>query len=164
LPLLGPLELGAAERFRDSLHPYACDLPEFPLSELERLQRLGTVWVAVSAGDEPIGFAIAGRLGSEAYLHELDVEVGWARRGVGRALIVRVARWAQANGDASLVLSTFRDVPWNAPYYARLGFDEVPASAYTPAMHGLRENEAKSMPIASRVVLRAPLERLLTLG
>lgn len=160
LPLLGPLELRAAERFRSSPHPDACDLPPFARPELERLQRAGTVWVAVNGSDEPIGFAIAGRLGDDAYLHELDVEPGWSRRGVGRALIARVAGWAQANGDTSLVLSTFRDVPWNAPYYQRLGFVEVPVAAYTSELQSLRENEAKSMRIASRVVLRAPLDQL----
>ena len=105
LPLLGPLELRAAERFRSR-----------------------------------------------------------ARRGVGRALIVAVARWAKGCGDTDLVLSTFRDVPWNAPYYERLGFVEVSEAEYTASMRSLREDEAKAMRIASRVVLRAPLERLLALG
>jgi GNAT superfamily N-acetyltransferase len=161
LPLLGPLELRAAERFRNSPHPDACDLPVFARPELERLQRAGTVWVAVNGSDEPIGFAIAGRLGQDAYLHELDVEPGWARRGVGKALIARVAEWARAQGDSSLVLSTFRDVPWNAPYYQRLGFVEVPLAAHTPELRALRESEAQSMQLASRVVMRAPLDRLL---
>jgi GNAT superfamily N-acetyltransferase len=164
LPLLGPLELRAAERFRSTLHPYACNLPEFAPHELGRLQRAGTVWVAVNPNDEPIGLAIAGRLGPNAYLHELDVEPSWARRGVGRALIVTVARWAKGCGDTDLVLSTFRDVPWNAPYYVRLGFVEVSEAEYTASMRSLREDEAKIMRIASRVVLRAPLERLLALG
>jgi GNAT superfamily N-acetyltransferase len=161
LPLLGPLELRAAERFRDSNQAYACDLPAFDAEKLAELQRHGTVWVAAGELDEPVGFAIGGRLGPDAYLHELDVDPTFARRGVGRALIRRVAEWARDYGDLSLVLSTFRDVPWNAPYYERLGFVEVPPAAYTAAMQRLREDEAESMPIASRVVLRAPLERLL---
>lgn len=161
LPLLGPLEDRAALRFLDSNHPYAVHLPPFALPELEELQRAGTVWVAVTPGDEPIGFAIAGRLGPDPYLHELDVEPSFARRGVGRALIRRVAEWARAGGDTSLVLSTFRDVPWNAPYYERLGFELVPERQYTAEMAELHAREGLSMRQESRVVLRAPLERLL---
>lgn len=164
LPLLGALELRAAQRFRDSNHPYACDLPPFPLAELELLQRARTVWVAVNPSDEPVGFAIAGRLGQDAYLHELDVELSFARRGVGRALIRRVAEWARDRGDTSLVLSTFRDVPWNAPYYERLGFAVVSEREYTPEMAELHAREGQTMRLDSRVVLRAPLEHLLALG
>jgi hypothetical protein len=30
--------------------------------------------------------------------------------------------WAQRHGLAALTLTTFTDVPWNMPYYERLGF------------------------------------------
>jgi GNAT superfamily N-acetyltransferase len=163
LPLLGPLELRAAERFRDSNHAYACDLPPFDTKQLAELQRAGTVWIAAGELDEPVGFAIAGRLGADAYLHELDVDPTFARRGVGKALIHRVARWARDCGDTSLVLATFRDVPWNGPYYERLGFAVVPEQQYTVAMAELHAREGRSMRLESRVVLRAPLERLLAL-
>jgi GNAT superfamily N-acetyltransferase len=161
LPLLAPLELRAAQRFRESTHLYACELPPFDVSELAELQRAGTVWVAASEQDELWGFAIAGRLGADAYLHELDVEPAQARRGIGRALIRRVAEWARERGDTSLVLSTFRDVPWNGPYYERLGFAVVPERHYTPEMAELHAREGRSMRLESRAVMRASLERLL---
>jgi GNAT superfamily N-acetyltransferase len=163
LPLLAALELRAAQRFRESLHPYACELPPFDFDELAALQRAGTVWVAASERDELLGFAIAGRLGAEAYLHELDVEPAQARRGIGRALIRRVAAWARERGDTSLVLSTFRDVPWNGPYYERLGFAVVPEHEYTEEMAELRARERRTMRLESRIVMRAPIERLLVL-
>ena len=163
LPLLAALELRAAQRFRESAHPYACALPPFDVNELAELQRAGTVWVAASERDELLGFAIAGRLGSDPYLHELDVEPAQARRGIGRALIRGVAEWARARGDTSLVLSTFRDVPWNGPYYERLGFAVVPEQQYTPEMAELHASEGRTMLLESRVVMRASLERLLAL-
>jgi hypothetical protein len=39
----------------------------------------------------------------------------------------------------------------------------VPEQQYTPEMLELRAREGRSMPLQSRVVLRAPLERLLAL-
>jgi GNAT superfamily N-acetyltransferase len=163
LPLLAALELRAAQRFRESVHPYACELPPFDADELAELQRGGTVWVAASGRDELLGFAVAGRLGPDAYLYELDVEPAQARRGIGRALIRRVAEWARERADTSLVLSTFRDVPWNGPYYERLGFAVVPEQHYTPEMAQLHAREGRSMLLESRVVMRASLERLLVL-
>jgi GNAT superfamily N-acetyltransferase len=162
LPALAPLELQAAARFADSLHPYAQELPPFDAGELRELQRAGTVWVAATADDRPVGFAIGGWLGEEPYLHELDVAPAYARRGIGRALIVRVAAWANASGHTSLLLSTFADVPWNAPYYARLGFETIPLTAYTDVLLAQRARDAAAgMRVESRVIMRAALSRLL---
>lgn len=162
LPLLAPLELRAAERFSASAHPYARELPPFDAAELAELQRAGTVWVAVEGDSEPVGFAIAGWLGSEPYLHELDVEPSHARRGIGRALIRRVAEWARSTGSSTLALSTFRDVPWNAPYYRRLGFEIVEVERYTAEARALRVREGEAgLRVESRVVMRAPLAQLL---
>lgn len=161
LPALGPLELRAAERFADSAHPYACALPAFDRDELAELQRAGTVWVAATDDDRLLGFAIGGWLGDDPYLHELDVEPDHQRRGIGRALIRRVAAWARTTERTSLVLSTFSDVPWNAPYYQRVGFEIVPLEAYTPAERALRAREAAGgLRIDSRVIMRAPLDCL----
>ncbi|HYJ09075.1 MAG TPA: GNAT family N-acetyltransferase [Polyangiaceae bacterium] len=162
---LGALELRAAERFAHSVHPYACALPAFDRDELAELQRAGTVWVAAEDDDRLLGFAIGGWLGDDPYLHELDVEPDHARKGIGRALIRRVAEWARTTERASLVLSTFSDVPWNAPYYRRLGFEIVPLEAYTPAERALRAREAAGgLRIDSRVIMRAPLDRLVEDG
>jgi GNAT superfamily N-acetyltransferase len=161
LPSLAALELRAAERFGASLHPYACALPAFDRSELAERHRLGTVWIAVEDDDRPIGFAIGGWLGHDPYLDELDVEPTHERRGIGRALIRRVAEWAQTTGRSSLLLSTFSDVPWNAPYYQRLGFEIVPLESYTPAQRALRAREAAAgLRVDSRVIMRAPLDGL----
>jgi predicted N-acetyltransferase YhbS len=84
------------------------------------------------------------------------------RRGVGRALVRRVAEWARSAGFETLLLSTFCDVPWNAPYYARLGFEIVPLEAYDEAMLAQRQSDAAAgMRVESRVMMRAPVGKLL---
>ncbi len=162
LPLLGQLEDRAGQRFRESAHPYCADLSHFDTVRLAQLSGSGTVWVAVDADDAPIGFAIAEARGSEGYLHELDVDTPHGRRGVGRALVRRVAEWARSAGFETLLLSTFRDVPWNAPYYERLGFEIVPLDAYDDTMRAQRQSDAAAgLRLESRVMMRAPLAKLL---
>lgn len=164
VPLLGPLEDRAGMRFADSPHPYCASFPHFDVDRLAELVRAGTVWVAADAGDQPIGFVIAERWGDDGYVHELDVEEAYGRRGVGRRLLGRVAQWARAEGTSGLLLSTFSDVPWNAPFYAQLGFQVVPLDAYTTTMLAQRESDAAAgMPLTSRVMMRAPLALLLNL-
>ena len=166
LPLLGPLELRAAERFRDSPHPDCVDMAHFDLGRLTELSRAGSVWVATGIADQPIGFVIAEAWREdghdEGYVHELDVEQAHGGRGVGRALLSRVAEWAKARGLGTLLLATFNDVAWNAPFYQRLGFVLVPLTDYTPRMLAQRHSDlAAGMKAASRVMLRAPVDAVL---
>ena len=59
-----------------------------------------------------------------------------------------------------LTLSTFRSVPWNAPYYARLGFAELPAAELTPGLTEILAAEtAFGLDPAERVFMRRPVAR-----
>ena len=60
------------------------------------------------------------------------------------------------SGLSSLTLTTFRDVPWTAPFYARLGFDYV--TELTPELRQKREDEtAHGLAFDSRCAMRLPL-------
>jgi GNAT superfamily N-acetyltransferase len=85
------------------------------------------VWVAADANDAAVGFAVAGPLAGFLHLRELSVDPAHGRRGLGRALVLAVHD--AARGLAGTTLTTFRDVPFNAPFYERLGFTELPLSA-----------------------------------
>jgi len=49
-------------------------------------------------------------------------------------LLDHVAGWAARRGLPALTLITFRGVPWNAPYYERLGFRELVPAELTPGL------------------------------
>jgi GNAT superfamily N-acetyltransferase len=55
------------------------------------------------------------------HLEEMDVLPEHAGQGLGAALIEAVCSWAHTRGFDAVTLSTFRDVPWNAPFYPRHG-------------------------------------------
>ncbi len=48
------------------------------------------------------------------------------KQGIGTALVEKVVGGARQKGHAGVTLTTFRDVPFNAPFYARLDFEELP--------------------------------------
>lgn len=71
-----------------------------------------------------VGFALAGEHGAAMHLEQLSVHPDEGRRGVGSALLDAVIDEATAVGCEAVTLTTFRSVPWNAPFYLRRGFAE----------------------------------------
>jgi GNAT superfamily N-acetyltransferase len=153
--LLPRIEREACELFRQV--PVIAELPLYltPARDFDAAQREGTLWVARLAAGGPVGFALAEWLGDEGHLEEMDVLPDHGRRGLGTALVRRVCDWAVANGGTSLTLCTFRDVPWNAPFYERLGFRRLAAAELTPALlERMDEEAAHGLPLEHRVAMR----------
>ena len=123
--------------------------PESVLNEttsldlLEKAQREGHLWVAL-ADDGPVGFAHVELIERDAvHLEEIDVHPDHSRRGLGRKLVLQVCEWAAGQGNKSVTLTTFRDVPWNMPFYARLGFAVVPPEQLSTGLHAVVDDETR---------------------
>jgi GNAT superfamily N-acetyltransferase len=87
----------------------------------------GAVFTAAqTAGDTPVGYAVAVPNGSWSHLRELAVHPDHGRKGLGRALVGAVVVAARRDGRTGVSLSTFRAVPFNQPFYEKLGFRELP--------------------------------------
>ena len=134
--------------------PETANLPELPtdLEDFEAAQRAGLLWVARTAG-RPVGFALTARLGDALHLEELDVLPAHGRRGVGTRLVQAVCGHAAARG-LPVTLTTFRKLPWNEPFYARLGFRELADDQLSPALRACVDEElASGLPAALRIVM-----------
>ena len=133
LPLLAYIERSAASLLAG--HAPASVLEETSSEEeLESARQLGRLWVAL-AGDTPVGFArVDVRESGAAHLEEIDVLPAHGRRGLGTRLVTTVCSWAASQGFHAVTLTTFRDVPWNMPFYAGLGFEVIPRHQLTPAL------------------------------
>lgn len=143
LPLLAPIERAAGRQFHDvGMSAIAEDEP-LPIAELARYTLSGLAWVAVPASDAaPIGYLLAEPVDGQLHIEQVSVHPDGARRGVGRALIDHAGRRATADGRAALTLTTFTDVPWNAPYYARrCGFHPLADPELTPGLRDIRRRE-----------------------
>lgn len=128
------------------------------LEELARAHAAGLLWVARAEDGEPIGFALVEIVDGEAHLEEIDVHPAHGRRGVGRALLDAVVEWARRAGHRAVTLTTFREVPWNAPFYARAGFRALAPHELGPELAALvREEAARGLDPARRVAMRRDL-------
>jgi len=99
-----------------------------PIGNFQRAQEAGHLWVAVAPKGQVVGFALVLEIGGYAHLDELDVLPSHGRRGLGSALLDAVCSWAVETGYPAVTLRTFRDVPWNGPFYGRRGFHVVDSS------------------------------------
>lgn len=95
-------------------------------ADLQRLIRKGHCLVA-HVGEEMAGFLVAEPFQRELHIWEMNVHPRFGRRGIGAGLVRAAQIDARNTGFKALTLTTFRDLPWNGPFYARLGFEEVTA-------------------------------------
>ena len=130
------------------------------LETFQKAQQGGRLWVSVAAGGELVGFALVVELDGYAHLDELDVLPSHGRRGVGSALVAAVCAWASDTGYPAVTLRTFRDVPWNGPFYRRQGFDVVDSAALSAAHSALEALESRR---GLRIDLRVTMARRLPL-
>src|SRR5262249_27528166 len=118
--------------------------------KFQKALRSGHLWVALVAG-APVGFALVAIIdASTAHLEEIDVLPAHGRRGLGTRLVEEVCRWAASAGHGSVTLTTFRDVPWNMPFYQRLGFRVIPDPELSTALRAIVDDETPRRPAPSR--------------
>ncbi len=142
LPILRDIERAAGLCFRDVGMPEIAEDEPPALDELARYQHAGRAWVAAGQADQPIAYLIADLVDGNVHIEQVSVHPGSARAGVGRRLIERLAREASGDSIPALTLTTFANVPWNAPYYLRCGFRILDAGELTPGLRAIRQREA----------------------
>lgn len=89
--------------------------------------------------DPPVGFVCVELVDGIPHIWQLAVHPDHGRQGLGRALVEAACHWARTERFDAITLTTFRDVPWNGPFYESLGF--VTMGALTPELCAIREHE-----------------------
>jgi GNAT superfamily N-acetyltransferase len=142
-PALRLIERRAGEQFRDvGLDDVADDEPT-SVEELVEYVHAGRCWVAVDEDDRPIGYLLVEDLDGLAHIEQVSVEPEHQGMGVGRSLIDQARTWARETGRAAVTLTTFADVSWNAPLYARLGFVVMSDDEVGPQLQARRRAEVE---------------------
>ncbi|MEL7730244.1 GNAT family N-acetyltransferase [Citromicrobium bathyomarinum] len=123
-----------------------------PLDRLLRYIARGHCLVAVHEG-ALIGFIVTEPFGRELHVWEFNVHPDWQGRGIGAALLRGCMIDAGNSGFTALTLTTFDEVPWNAPFYRRLGFADLDADAHPRLAEELAKEYGHGMPTGSRVAM-----------
>lgn len=69
------------------------------------------------------GFLSAERFGDDLHIHEVSVAQPQQGQSWGRRLVETAIHHARTQQLRAVTLTTFKHVPWNAPFYRRLGFE-----------------------------------------
>lgn len=153
---MAAIERDAGERFRDVGMGAVADDADPPLHQYQEAQRRGHLFVATVEGTLA-GYAWVVDLDGQPHLEQISVRRAYGGHGVGVALVDRARAWAVEQGGDSLTLSTFRDVAFNGPWYARLGFVEVPDPDADPRWREIRRHErAAGLDVDARIIMRLP--------
>jgi GNAT superfamily N-acetyltransferase len=164
LVALQEIERAADRLFRDIGMPELADDEPLPLTEFAHFWRTGRAWVAADPTNRPVAYLLADLVDGNVHIAQVSVHPDSGHRRVGRSLIDHLAAWSAADGVPALTLTTFANVPWNAPYYARCGFRRLTEEELTPGLRAIRLREAaQGLDRWPRVCMRrdlsAPLPR-----
>jgi len=97
-----------------------------------------------------------GEMTSDAlHIWQMAVHEQQQRRGIGRRLIAAAEHSAVSNGVNALTLTTFRNVPWNEPFYRSLGFIPLHRHELNSRLRRVLDAEEKAgLPIGLRCAMR----------
>jgi GNAT superfamily N-acetyltransferase len=131
---------------------------DLPVARYREVIAKGASWVAVDADDRPLAFLIASSEDDALHICELGVHRQVQRQGIGRMLLAEAIAEARRRGLGAVTLTTFRDVPWNAPFYAALGFEQLSGPAVGDRLaHALRHDAERGLPADTRCAMRLDL-------
>ncbi|TMQ89950.1 GNAT family N-acetyltransferase [Actinomadura soli] len=131
----------------------------FPPAPTVVEQLIGKGGEILVAGDPPVGFAAVEEVDGAVHLEQISVRGDLTGQGIGVRLLDAVKAHAAAGGSPGVSLLTFRDVPWNGPWYAEHGFVELPEGRWGPEIRSYwdAEVEAGLHRLGPRLVMRAPV-------
>jgi GNAT superfamily N-acetyltransferase len=116
-------------------------------------QEFADALVVLVAGDPPVGLCRIDGIGGGAHLEQLSVHPDHGGQGIGRALLRAGCAWAQQHDFDDITLATYRDIPWNGPFYASEGFVERGTADDFLRSHGLEPEDPVMGRFGARVLM-----------
>ncbi|SRR5258706_2123890 len=125
IDLLPVIEDSAGESFRDIPNlAWIADDESMSVETHLHYVLQGTSWIA-EADHLVIGFLCAESADTDLHVCELAVRREWQHHGIGRRLMKTAIEHARRNQFQAVTLATFREIPWNEPFYRSLGFEII---------------------------------------
>lgn len=154
------IEVAAGQLFRVIGMDAVADDPPPSEEDLTVFQNDGRAWVATDSDDIPVAYILVETVDGWAHIEQVTVHPSHSRKSLGSALIDHAELWANGCGLSGMTLTTFRDVPWNAPYYERLGFVTIPEPAWSEGLRRIVSRERQhGLNAWPRVAMKRPGKR-----
>ena len=113
-------------------------------------------WLAEDDQGEALGFVCLSLEGQALHVNELSVRSQSQGQGIGRQLLDQACALAGQWGAVELTLTTFAQVHWNGPFYARYGFEVLVESQLGARLQGILATE-RAHGLSGRCAMRLPL-------
>jgi ribosomal protein S18 acetylase RimI-like enzyme len=154
IPALEQVERSAAELFRTVNLDFLVENPTVDPYLLVAMANANHLWIAADKFDQPIGFVGGEYLDGSFHIVEISVAKPFQGMGIGHSLMATMVEQIRREGYRTMTLTTFRDLPWSAPWYSRMGFFEVNAHEMGKTFEEILEIEAKhGLDINSRCIM-----------
>ena len=132
--------LAGFEDYQSCANSSAQDYRDLPISK--------RIWLAENP--DPIAFASSYDIDNVVFLAQLSVLPKAQQMGVGTLLLETLLSSARDRGKDGVILTTFIDVPWNAPFYEARGFKIIDTARLSPALKAKADIDAKEWEHFSR--------------
>ena len=137
---LPDIEIAAGVPFRAIGMPEIADDAPPGAEWYEQRLAAGLLWVVEISGATS-GYLAGSMVDGDAHVAQVSVDPRRRGLGLGAALVGQLATWARGEGIERMTLTTFAEVPWNGPYYARIGWHRL--EALGPELTALRDQERR---------------------
>jgi GNAT superfamily N-acetyltransferase len=141
LPAISALEKSGEKLFRMAGMDRVADAPAPDPRSYQAALGAGRLLVAADPQDRPLGFIRLEMLDGDPHVEQVSVHPDYAGHGIGASLLAAAEQLARERGHRRLTMTTFRDVPWNGPYYQRLGWSVLPEADLPPELAAARQQE-----------------------
>ncbi|HLH47556.1 MAG TPA: GNAT family N-acetyltransferase [Acidimicrobiales bacterium] len=165
LEALPDLEVAAGAAFRGLGMDAVAEDPPPTVDALAPYQEGGRAWVVTDGAGPPVAYLLAEQVDGCAHVEQVSVHPSRSGRRLGARLIGAAAAWGADRGLAAVTLTTFAAVPWNAPYYRRLGFRVLEPAEIGPGLTAILAAERqRGLAAWPRVAMRGDLAVVRRLG
>lgn len=150
---LHAIERAAAVLFPVGRIPDVDDV--MPLADLIKATEDGLLFVATT-GRTAAGFAMAQKFDDCLHLAVMAVHPDHGNRGLGRELVLAMLQEAARRKHARVTLTTFADLPWNGPFYRKMGFRVLSDTELTPSLSEILAQELR-LGMVNRVAMQCEI-------
>jgi GNAT superfamily N-acetyltransferase len=157
IPALMDIHTAAAARFAGlGLIATPNGLPEpIPVEAFENAASQNLLFAA-QLENRCVGFALCSIERPDLYLDQLSVAPEASSKGAGTALLDAITAEANLRNLWGVSLSTFREVSWNAPFFAKRAFQEIPRPGLALWQLDIERAQAAIMDVNARCFMRRP--------